>query len=121
MKKSRFVKIFIIFMVLLINMMVNSYAIAKEYYLGDINQDGKVDITDELMLLRHICAVKTGKQEKWLFTQDELVYGDIAQNNEIDLTDVLYIKRYINRICSTFRYNTEKRCRLMESIFHVLF
>ena len=95
MKKSRFVKIFIIFMVLLINMMVNSYAIAKEYYLGDINQDGKVDITDELMLLRHICAVKTGKQEKWLFTQDELVYGDIAQNNEIDLTDVLYIKRYI--------------------------
>ena len=44
MKKSQVIKIAILFIVLLINMVINSFAMAQEYYLGDINQDGKVDI-----------------------------------------------------------------------------
>ena len=95
MKKSQVIKIAILFIVLLINMVINSFAMAQEYYLGDINQDGKVDISDELMLLRHICAVKTEKQETWLLSEDELAYADITEDNKVDITDVLYIQRYI--------------------------
>lgn len=95
MKKNQIIKIGILFIVLLINMVIYSYAMAQEYYLGDVNQDEKVDISDELMLLRHICAVKTEKQENWLLSQDELAYADITEDNKVDITDVLYIQRYI--------------------------
>ena len=72
-----------------------SNALANEYYLGDINQDQKINIVDELKLLRYIYAYKTNKKTEWLLTQDERTYADINEDNEVDLSDVLAIKRYI--------------------------
>lgn len=73
----------------------NSYSATKEYFLGDTNLDNKINLSDELVLLRHIYAVKSGKNTKWRLTGDALVNADINEDKTINISDVLNIKRYL--------------------------
>ncbi len=73
----------------------NSYSATKEYFLGDTNLDNKINLSDELVLLRHIYAVKSGKNTKWRLTGGALVNADINEDKTVNISDVLNIKRYL--------------------------
>ena len=59
---------------------------------GDINQDGKIDITDLILIKRHIVS---GNNENWKLTDEKLKSADINQDGKVDVTDMLLIKRHI--------------------------
>ena len=67
----------------------------KEYTLivtGDINQDGKVDITDLLLLKRHILS---GTKPDWKLNKIKELAANMNQDNQVDITDLLLLKRSI--------------------------
>ena len=90
-----FIKIMLIMFILILSIFSNSLAVEKQYYLGDVNLDGKVTLTDQLVLLRHIYSQKTGKKVDWLLKDDSIINADVNESGKIDLTDVLSICRYI--------------------------
>ena len=59
---------------------------------GDITGDGVVDITDLLLLRRHIIA---GSTVQWILTGDVFISADMNSDNIINLTDLLLLKRKI--------------------------
>ena len=63
-----------------------------EITIGDINQDGKIDVTDFLMLKRHLVA---GNRSDWKLTGDNLSSADMNENETVDITDMLMLKRVI--------------------------
>ena len=64
----------------------------EETVIGDINQDGKIDITDMLLLKRHLVA---GNKKSWILTGNSLLRADINDNGVVDITDLLMLKRKI--------------------------
>ena len=60
--------------------------------IGDINQDEKIDVTDLLMLKRHLVA---GSRESWKITGDSLLVADMNEDGNVDVTDMLMLKRKI--------------------------
>ena len=63
-----------------------------KYEIGDINNDGKIDITDLLMLKRHITA---GSRTEWILTGNSLTAADMNEDENVDITDMLMLKRKI--------------------------
>ena len=63
-----------------------------EIIIGDINQDEKIDVTDLLMLKRHLVA---GSRENWKITGDSLLAADMNEDGNVDITDMLMLKRKI--------------------------
>ena len=63
-----------------------------EITIGDINKDEKIDVTDLLMLKRHLVA---GSRENWKLTGDNLLAADMNEDGNIDITDMLMLKRII--------------------------
>ena len=59
---------------------------------GDINQDGKVDVTDFLMLKRHLVA---GNRTEWKLTGNALLSADMNENGKVDITDLFMLKKVI--------------------------
>ncbi len=90
------IKIIIMIFIFISSIFSYSLASEKEYYLGDINLDGKITLTDQLALLRHIYAQKTTKRSEWILKDDSSINADIDENGKIDLTDVLSLGRYIS-------------------------
>ena len=60
--------------------------------IGDINQDGRIDITDFLMLKRHLVA---GNKTEWILTENSLEAADMNENGTVDITDMLMLKRVV--------------------------
>lgn len=60
--------------------------------VGDINQDEKIDVTDFLMLKRHLVA---GNRNNWKLTGDNLLAADMNGNGVVDITDMLMLKREV--------------------------
>ena len=60
--------------------------------IGDINQDGKIDVTDFLMIKRHLVA---GNKNNWKLTGDSLLSADMNEDENVDITDMLMLKRKI--------------------------
>ena len=63
-----------------------------EITIGDINEDRKIDITDFLMLKRHLIA---GNRRDWILTGNRLLAADMNENGKVDISDVLILKRNI--------------------------
>ena len=63
-----------------------------EIQIGDINGDKRIDITDLLLLKRHIIA---GNKESWKLTGEKLQAGDINEDEDVNITDMLLLKRKI--------------------------
>ena len=63
-----------------------------EITIGDMNQDGKVDVTDFLMLKRHLVA---GNKTDWVLTGNSLEAADMNENGTVDITDMLMLKRVV--------------------------
>ena len=63
-----------------------------EIMIGDINQDGRIDITDFLMIKRHLVA---GNKTDWILTGSSLEAADMNENGIVDITDMLMLKRAV--------------------------
>ncbi len=58
--------------------------------LGDINLDKNVDVTDLLLLKRHLVS---GNKKEWVLNEEEQKRADMDQNSKVDITDLLLLKR----------------------------
>ena len=59
---------------------------------GDINLDNKIDITDVVLLKRHLIA---GSRTNWILTGDNLEAADMNENEKVDISDLLLLKREV--------------------------
>ena len=62
---------------------------------GDINGDGKLDVSDLLLIKRHLIA---GSKEEWKLSEKQQKYADIDNNGVVDVSDLLYLKRKLLNI-----------------------
>ena len=62
------------------------------YEPGDINGNGFIDITDFLMLKRHLVA---GNKTDWILTGNSLEAADMNENGTVDITDMLMLKKVV--------------------------
>ena len=62
------------------------------YEIGDIDGNGMIEITDFLMLKRHLVA---GNKTEWILTENSLLAAEINEDGNVDITDMLMIKRKI--------------------------
>ena len=72
-----------------------SMAVSNELKLlikGDINLDNKIDITDVVLLKRHLIA---GSRTNWILTGDNLEAADMNENEKVDISDLLLLKREV--------------------------
>ena len=65
---------------------------AKWIIKGDINKDNNINVTDLLLLKRHLIA---GTKENWKLTGDMLKIADLNNDNKVNITDLLLLKRII--------------------------
>ena len=67
---------------------------------GDLNGNNKIDISDLLVIYRHISQKNNPKvAEKhpdWNLSDEKILQGDINNNKKLDIGDVLKIQRYIS-------------------------
>lgn len=61
---------------------------ALPYVLGDVNSDGKIDISDLRLVLRYVC----GKVE---LSQQQILAGDVVVNGKVNIEDLRLLLRYI--------------------------
>ena len=66
--------------------------IVGEMQKGDINIDDKIDITDIILLKRHLIA---GNRTNWKLTGDNLELADMNENGKVDISDLLLLKREV--------------------------
>lgn len=66
---------------------------------GDIDDNGKIDSTDLLKMMRHIVANSNQeigeKNPNWLLNERQFEYGDINYDQEINTTDIVKLMRNI--------------------------
>ena len=62
------------------------------YEKGDIDGNGIVNITDFLMLKRHLVAES---KTEWILTEDSLSAGDMNEDTLVDITDMLMLKKVL--------------------------
>lgn len=66
-----------------------------EYVLGDVNNDGSIDLVDALCVLQYYNSVKE-------LTDDEKTAADVDKNKTVDLVDALRIMKFYNGEISGF-------------------
>ena len=76
---------------------INNIEKEPEIVIGDINQDGKKDVTDFLMLKRHLVA---GNKVNWILTGSYFLASDMNEDGNVDITDMLMLKRIIVEVGS---------------------
>ena len=60
---------------------------AKQIAYGDVNEDGKIDIKDALLLQKHVLGVNA--------PTINLKYADVTGDSKIDLKDLLNVKKFL--------------------------
>ena len=71
---------------------INIQNIKTPIKIGDINADDKIDITDIILLKRHLIA---GNRTNWILTGDNLESADMNENGKVDISDLLLVKREV--------------------------
>lgn len=64
----------------------------KELIKGDINEDKKVNISDLLLLKRHLIA---GSKTEWILTERRQKIADINEDGKVNISDLLLLKRFL--------------------------
>ena len=64
----------------------------ETYIKADINNDGKIDVTDLIILKRHIIAPNGSN---WVLTGIKLLAADINGDGKVDVTDLYQLKRKV--------------------------
>ena len=65
---------------------------------GDVNGDGKIDVTDVTMLQRRIAQLLTAEEQAKFQTQN----ADVSGDGKIDVTDVTLLQQRIAQLISRF-------------------
>ena len=71
---------------------INIQNIKTPIKIGDINADSKIDITDIILLKRHLIAEN---RTNWILTGDNLEAADMNENEKVDISDLLLLKREV--------------------------
>lgn len=66
--------------------------------LGDLNGDTLVNVTDLIILKRHIIA---GSKTDWILTGNTLKLADLNNDGDVNITDIIVLKRKILDSLST--------------------
>ena len=69
--------------------------VSEKISVGDVNGDGSVNITDLLLLKRHLIS---GNNEMWKLRENRLKRADLNEDGNIDIVDILALKRIINKL-----------------------
>lgn len=75
---------------------VNPKVAAATGMKGDVNLDGKVDMTDAIRLLRHTLGIEV------ITDSTALVNGEVTGNTSLDMQDCIKILRYYLGIIDSF-------------------
>ncbi len=86
--------IFIVFFSLVLMVPKIEYGVSY-IQLGDADNDSKIDVSDILLILRHVSASETNKNTHWILKDNNYKAADVNQDEKIDVLDILYILRYI--------------------------
>ena len=73
---------------------INIQNIDESITIGDINGDNQIDITDILLLKRHLIA---GSKTSWILTGKKLQSADMNENGKVDISDLLLLKREVTK------------------------
>jgi hypothetical protein len=74
------------------NISSKEITVSNVYSLGDINNDGKIDVTDLVIIKRYLVS---GNKTEWKLTEEKLALSDINNDGKVDITDVVLVKRHI--------------------------
>ncbi|MBO6232693.1 MAG: dockerin type I repeat-containing protein, partial [Clostridia bacterium] len=67
-----------------------------EVLLGDINENGKIELNDIIAIIRHVAVEgNAGGKESWRLNDRKKLIADTTQDGNIDLTDIVKLKRYL--------------------------
>lgn len=67
----------------------------KYFVLGDINKDNKVNITDLILLKRHLIA---NTNVEWKLSDEKQLLADLNADGKVNITDLILLKRKILQI-----------------------
>ena len=66
---------------------------------GDVNNNNKIDISDILLIQRHIAQQNSttiaNKYPNWKLSDEKINLADTNKNGRVDIADILLIQRYI--------------------------
>ena len=62
------------------------------FLYGDVNNDGKIDIADAILILRHIVDLVKLEKEDYEYAQ---YAAEVSANNEIDVFDAIFLLRRV--------------------------
>ena len=72
---------------------------AQKYLLGDVNQNNSIDVSDILLIQRHIAQQNSqtiaNKHPDWKLSSEKITLADTNKNGRIDVADILLVQRYI--------------------------
>lgn len=72
----------------------------KPFLLGDVNNDGNIDVEDAVMVIGQVNGNKA-------LTDNELKYADVDKNDVIDIEDAVAIIAHVNGLKPLDRYNSK--------------
>ena len=90
-----------IILIMSIFTIIPQYSYATNTLMGDVSGDGKIDVEDVLVILRHISATNTGKNQEWILKDNNFKVANVVQETDkkkeekLDVLDMLRILRYI--------------------------
>lgn len=64
----------------------------ENFKQGDINKSSSINVTDLLLLKRHIIA---GNKTSWILNEEQLKLADINGDGKVNVTDLLLLKRLL--------------------------
>lgn len=75
--------------------LISSITFAEPGRLGDVNDDGEIDVRDVVLVMRHVLEIEE-------LDQDQEKYADVNCDGEIDVRDVTLIMQYVLDIIDEF-------------------
>ncbi len=73
----------------------------KDYTLGDVNADGKINIIDATVAQKHIAGMLK-------LTEEKFSSADVDKDREVNVKDVTLIQKYVAKIILSFNGTSEK-------------
>ena len=88
-----------------------------EVLLGDINENGKIELSDIISIIRHIAVEgKENVMKNWRLNDRKKLIADTTQDGKIDLRDILKLKRYLAAISDPNLGNKNPNWKVLDKI-----
>ena len=85
--------------------------------LGDINENGKIELNDIIAIIRHMAVDgKAGGKDSWKLNSRKKLIADTTQDGKINLSDIIKIKRYMAVMSDSSLKNKKPQWKELEKI-----